>query len=84
MRADSLWKRRLGGRRIDFLKIDVDANWRHIGLGALVTGRAFAVLVIEIDTSWGAARLWGVTEADRLAWLASRYGYHSYLKASPY
>ena len=32
IRADTLWRRVLGSRHIDFLKIDVDADWRQIGL----------------------------------------------------
>ena len=53
-RVDALWERRLGSRRIDFLKIDVDTSWLNLGLTGLFERRGFTVMVIEMDDSWGA------------------------------
>ena len=52
-RTDTFWMRELHGRRIDFLKIDVDANWRAIGLEGLFARRGFKLLTIEVDGSLG-------------------------------
>ena len=92
-RADSLWRAEMGGTYLDFVKIDVDRSWRVIGLEGMLVERAFAVLTIELDASWGVkpfhhdGRLdrshpsgWGLTDADQLAWLAARHGYHTWLK----
>ena len=45
MRLDSLWRRELGRRRISFLKVDVDRDWKAIGMEGLLREKAFAILV---------------------------------------
>jgi len=83
-RADTLWRRRLGGTRIDVVKCDVDKSWLDIGVDGLLRARAFRVMAIEVDASWGWAHGgtsgWGVYAMDQLAWLARRHGYSTYLK----
>ena len=92
-RTDSLWRQEMAGRRIDFVKVDVDLPWSRIGLEGLLMHRAFAVLTIELDSSWGTKPFgyderhdrnhpsgWGLTDADQLAWLAARYEYQTWLK----
>ena len=65
-RVDALWERRLGSRRIDFLKIDVDTSWLNLGLTGLFERRGFTVMVIEMDDSWGGVHpTWFVSQADR-------------------
>jgi hypothetical protein len=58
----------------------VDTSWKDIGLEGMFTNRAFSMLVIELDASWGGRLYWGVGHADQLAWLAARHGYDTYLK----
>lgn len=80
-RLDSLWRHELGGRRIDFLKVDIDTDWTAMGLEGLLEARGFAVATLEVDGSWGGlSRVWGVTRVDQLAWLAAKHGYASFLK----
>ena len=80
-RMDTLWRREVHGRQIDFLKIDIDTNWRSIGLEGLLARRGFKLLTIEIDGSWG-GRLhpWPFTDVDRLLWLARASGYDTFMK----
>lgn len=83
MRTDTLWRRELGGRRVDFLKIDVDQPWTTIGLEGMLSARAFKVMSIEIDGSWvawGRHKRWGLARSDQLAWAARHYGYASFIK----
>uniref|UniRef100_A0A7S0B9Z9 Methyltransferase FkbM domain-containing protein n=1 Tax=Pyrodinium bahamense TaxID=73915 RepID=A0A7S0B9Z9_9DINO len=55
VRWDSLWKSRLGGRRVDFIKVDFDpghTHWRrHLRCGwrEFLDRRAFSVMVLELD-----------------------------------
>jgi len=81
-RVDTLWRRELSGRRIDFLKVDVDTNWRDIGLDGLLVHRAFDLMTIEVDGSWGGELLpeLPITSADQLLWLARAHGYDGLLK----
>ena len=44
VRLDTLWERELGGRALDFVKIDVDAPWRSLGLEKLLAAAAPGVL----------------------------------------
>lgn len=56
IRLSSLWQRmRLRPpRRLDIIKIDIDADWRKLGgLEELLMSRAIGVLTIEVDGSWG-------------------------------
>lgn len=81
MRADTLWRRYGRGRHVDFIKIDVDQSWKQIGIEGLLEERAFSVMVIEVDGTWGGVlRPWNVSAVDQLAWFARRHGYSSYLK----
>eukprot|EP00900_Chrysochromulina_parva_P005645 jgi/Chrpa1/15081/Chrysochromulina_OHIO_Genome00019851-RA len=80
LRVDTIWREHLHGARLDFVKIDVDTSWKDIGLEGMFTNRAFSMLVIELDASWGGRLYWGVGHADQLAWLAARHGYDTYLK----
>jgi hypothetical protein len=86
-RADTLWHRHLGGRRIDFLKVDVDRSWLDIGLDGLIVARGFTVMVIEVDNSWGVSVVpahlqprWNLSAVDQLAWIARKHGYDTFLK----
>ena len=82
IRLKTLWRTELHSRRIDYLKVDIDASWRHLGgLETLLRKKAIGVLTIEVDGSWGAViDGWGVTVLDQLTWLARSFGYVSYLK----
>ena len=83
MRLDTLWAEQLGGRHIDFLKVDVDQSWRRLGFERLITQRAVSVMTLEIDESWGSKqrpRPWGVSDVDQLVWFASQHSYASFLK----
>ena len=80
LRVDTIWREHLHGARLDFVKIDVDTSWKDIGLEGMFTNRAFSMLVIELDASWGGRLYWGVGHADQLAWFAARHGYDTYLK----
>lgn len=83
VRLETLWRAPpLSGRRIDLLKVDIDATWRSLGgLEELLAQRQLGVMVMEIDGSWGAlSAAWNVTALDQLAWVARRNGYNSYLK----
>ena len=87
MRTDTMWRRLLGGRTIDFLKIDVDRSWTNVGLDGLFEARGFRLLLIEMDDSWGGPILGGesaarfkLTQLDQLAFLARRHRYRTYLK----
>ena len=91
MRTDTMWRRLLGGRTIDFLKIDVDRSWTNVGLDGLFEQRGkqrgFRLLLIEMDDSWGGPLLGGesaarfkLTQLDQLAFLARRHRYRTYLK----
>ena len=83
IRTETLWQRQLGGQPLDFVKCDVDRSWREIGVDGLIERRAFRVMAIEIDISWGWPRKmpdWGVYAADQLVWFARRHGYSAYLK----
>ena len=53
MRMDTFWRRHLGRRRVHFWKVDVDTDWRKIGMEGLLQERAFAVMTIEVDGHWG-------------------------------
>lgn len=94
-RLDTLWRSPpLNGRKVDFLKVDIDLSWREIGLDALIAERGFRVMVIECDYSWGGAlrlELLGpfgrelaashnVSHVDQLAWRARQHGYSTYVK----
>ena len=80
-RVDALWERRLGSRRIDFLKIDVDTSWLNLGLTGLFERRGFTIMVIEMDDSWGGVHpTWFVSQADQLIWFAALHGYSTFLK----
>lgn len=80
-RADTLWRRELSGRRIDYIKIDVDTNWRAIGLEGLLRGRGFKLLTVEVDQSWGREiHPWPFTEVDRFIWIARSAGYDAFMK----
>ena len=80
-RLDTLWKGPpLHGRRIDFLKVDVDETWLAMGVEGLFAARGFAVMTIEVDASWGDVGAWNVTQTDQLVWLAMRHNYDVYLK----
>lgn len=81
-RLDELWRSELGGGRIDFVKVDIDTSWKRMGgVATLLAARAAAVLLIEIDSSWGGLDAqWNLTELDQLAWLARHHGYTAYLK----
>ena len=39
LRTDSLWAQELGGRHIDFLKIDIDVSWKAMGMERLLEQR---------------------------------------------
>jgi hypothetical protein len=81
IRAETLWRQMLGGRRIDLLKVDVDMPWTKMGLRGLVEARGFRVMTIEVDASWrGTIFGWGVTLVDQLVWLANAHGYEPFLK----
>ena len=84
-RLDTLWRSFQRGdraRRVDFVKIDIDTIWSRIGgLDALIRGRMFSVLTIEVDLSWRrVSDQWGLSAVDQLAWLARRTGYATFLK----
>ena len=82
MRADALMQRELGERRIDFVKVDIDAHWRSMGLQWLIERRRFRVMSIEVDHSWGGSvdGGWNVSAADQLLWYAREHGYDGYIK----
>ena len=81
VRADTLWRRHLGGRHLHFVKADVDMSWRAMGLEGLVESRGFSVMVVEVDGSWGGVRAgWNVSEVDQLAWYANQHDFDAYLK----
>lgn len=84
IRGDTLWAEHLSRRQIDFVKIDVNAPWHSLGIEALFAERAFSVMTIEVDQSWGNMSGAGihshVSTADQLVWFARRYEYNSYLK----
>ena len=87
VRTDSLWRGPfLQGRTIDVLKIDIDMSWRGMGLEGLFANRAFVVMIIEVDHTWGVSGSppprysWGVTAADQLAWVARAHGYDTFVK----
>jgi hypothetical protein len=51
------------------------------GFEEVLAAKAFAVMTIEVDGTWGGVlRGWNLTAVDQLAWLARRHGYHTYLK----
>ena len=79
---ETLWKRWLHSRRIDFLKVDIDMPWTNMGgLETLLSKKAIAVMTVEIDGSWGQVlHDWGITTLDQLAWVARLHGYITYLK----
>ena len=53
VRMDTLWRRELGGRTIDFLKIDLDMPvWQVGGIAELLALHAVRVMVIEVDSTW--------------------------------
>ena len=61
----------------------MDLPWTAVGLEGLIEERAFRVLSIEVDASWGGRAVqgcWNVSLVDQLAWFARRHGYASYLK----
>lgn len=77
----------LTGRRLDVLKVDIDANWKNLGgLEVLLEEQQLGVAVMEVDGSWGGMKMlpgpgrWNVSSLDQLAWLARSHGYNSYLK----
>ena len=88
IRADAIWstwtKRHridLQQRRIDFLKIDVDTDWKGLGLEGLFEQRAFRVLQIEVDDNWGEIlRPWNVSSLDQLVWFARQHEYAAFIK----
>ena len=83
MRTDTLWRRELGAKRIDFLKIDVDMPWTWIGLEGLIAQRGFRVMSIEIDGTWtarGKHKAWAISVSDQLAWASRFHGYASFIK----
>ena len=83
VRLDTLWREALGERHIDFIKVDVDMSWAHMGMEGLLQARGFSVMTIEVDATWGGISAeWGVTHADQLAWLAARHGYRTLLKVA--
>ena len=83
VRLDTLWREALGERHIDFIKVDVDMSWAHMGMEGLLQARGFSVMTIEVDATWGGISAeWGVTAADQLAWLAARHGYRTLLKVA--
>jgi len=80
-RTDTLWRQLAAGRRIDFMKVDVDKGWGDMGMERLFAARGFGVMAIEVDGYWGGViQDFGVTQVDQLAWLADRHGYEPYIK----
>jgi hypothetical protein len=91
-RADTLWRRELNSRHIDFLKIDIDLSWAATGLEGIIEKRAFSVMIIEIDeessrwrSRWSRkamvrAGMGNVSQVDQLLWLGWRHGYRGFLK----
>ena len=82
MRLDSLWAEALGGKHIDFLKIDIDHSWRSIGMERVLSARGASLIVMEVDNSWPllGEKLGGVTHLDQLCWHAAKQGYTPLLK----
>ena len=82
MRLDSIWTKALGGKHIDFLKIDIDHSWRSIGMERVLSERGASLIVMEVDQSWPKLdeKLGGVTHLDQLCWLAAKRGYTPLLK----
>ena len=67
---------------IHCFKVDVDSSWRQLGLEGLLEGKAFIVMTVEVDATWGHGPLhpWNITVADQLLWLVRRHGYDAYVK----
>ena len=83
MRLDTFWRRHVLGRRVDFWKVDVDKDWKGLGLAGLLRERAFAVATIEVDGKWGGVlEPWNVSSVDQFAWYARLHGYDSYMKVA--
>ena len=82
MRLDSLWAEALGGKHIDFLKVDIDKSWQKIGMERVLSERGASLIVMEVDISWPklADKLGGVTHLDQLCWRAVKQGYTPLLK----
>ena len=57
VRADTLWRRTFGSARLSFVKVDLP--WTAVGLEGLIEERAFRVLSIEVDASWGGRAVQG-------------------------
>lgn len=81
-RVDTIWQREMGGRHIDFLKVDTDTAWTSMGLESLLLRRGVSVMTIEVDGAWGGPiQAWGgITRADQLLWLARAAGYDGFIK----
>ena len=80
-RADSVWRHHLQSRHIDMVKIDVDLPWRAVGVEGLLAHRAFSIMIIEVDGSWGGLLPdWNVSKADQFVWLARQHGFDCFLK----
>ena len=81
-RVDTLWRRELGGRHIDFLKVDTDTPWTSMGLESLLRRRGVSIMTIEVDGAWGGLQPnWGgVTRVDQLVWFARSAGYDAFMK----
>ena len=80
LRLDSLWRSALGGRHVDFLKIDVDMSWRDVGMESLLREHGASVVVIEVDSSWRWLKQWGLNHMDQLCWFGVKLGYTPLLK----
>lgn len=83
VRLDTLWRRELRRRAVDFLKVDIDSSWTALGFESMLRERAFRVMTIEVDKSWGELLPnWRVSRLDQLAWLARANGYDVFLKVA--
>jgi hypothetical protein len=81
IRLDTMWRHRLGSRRIDFLKIDIDADWRQLGLLDLLRKRGVAVAVITVYPVWrNPPEELRVSAFDQFVWWSRTLGYDAYLK----
>jgi len=83
MSLDQLWEEELHGGQIDFLKVDIDSPWTALGFERMLRARAFRVMTIEVDGSWGDILPdWQVSRLDQLAWTGRAHGYDTYLKVA--
>ena len=76
---DTIWRRWLESRRIDFLKIDIDSPWPSFlpGMEELLNAHAFSVATVEIDLQAAPGDEFAIDHFNDVLW---SHGYGMFLK----